>query len=46
MVLVGDVRTGRWVRLNGFPSEEQILAKVDELAANRREATPVAAKRN
>ncbi|AKJ06753.1 protein SCO1/2 [Archangium gephyra] len=36
MVLIGDARTGTWVRLNGFPSEEQILAKVDELAAARR----------
>lgn len=44
MVLIGDARTGMWVRLNGFPSEEQILAKVDELAAARRaraeKATP------
>ena len=38
MVLIGDPRTGTWVRLNGFPSEEQILAKVDELAAARRAA--------
>jgi protein SCO1/2 len=38
MVLVGDARTGRWVRLNGFPSKEKLLEKVDELAAARREA--------
>lgn len=44
MVLVGDPRTGKWVRLNGFPSEEQILAKVDELAAARREASARAAE--
>jgi cytochrome oxidase Cu insertion factor (SCO1/SenC/PrrC family) len=46
MVLVGDPRTGTWMRLNGFPSEEQILAKVDELAAARQKTPPVAAKRN
>jgi cytochrome oxidase Cu insertion factor (SCO1/SenC/PrrC family) len=45
MVLVGDPRTGTWVRLNGFPTEEQILAKVDELATARRHAALVAAER-
>ena len=41
MVLVGDMRTGKWVRLNGFPSQRQILAKVDELAAARRSSGTV-----
>ncbi|MFY0579428.1 SCO family protein [Cystobacter fuscus] len=41
MVLVGDMRTGKWVRLNGFPSHEEILAKVDELAAARRSSRAV-----
>lgn len=41
MVLVGDLRTGKWVRLDGFPSQEQILAKVNELAAARRSSRPV-----
>lgn len=35
MVLVGDGRTGRWTRFFGFPSPDQIIAKVDALAASR-----------
>lgn len=35
MVLVGDARSGSWTRLNGFPAEERIVAKVDELLASR-----------
>jgi cytochrome oxidase Cu insertion factor (SCO1/SenC/PrrC family) len=46
MVLVGDPRTGTWARLNGFPTEEQILAKVDELAAARRNAALLAVERD
>lgn len=40
MVLVGDGRNGNWTRFNGFPSPEQIVAKVDELAAARRRMRP------
>jgi protein SCO1/2 len=35
MVLVGDGRTGDWTRFFGFPSPDQIMAKVDELATAR-----------
>jgi protein SCO1/2 len=35
MVLVGDGRSGRWTRFNGFPAEDRIVAKVDELLAAR-----------
>lgn len=35
MVLVGDGRTGSWTRFNGFPAEDRIVAKVDELLASR-----------
>lgn len=45
MVLVGDARTGTWARFNGFPTEEQLLAKVNELIAARRDSTPIAAER-
>jgi len=38
MLLVGDGRTGRWARLNGFPTPEQVLAQIDELLAARRQA--------
>jgi protein SCO1 len=38
MLLVGDGRTGRWARLNGFPTQEQVLAQVDALLAARRQA--------
>ncbi|HSP78812.1 MAG TPA: SCO family protein [Myxococcaceae bacterium] len=40
MVLVGDPRTGRWARLNGFPSKEKLLEKVDELSRARHAAAP------
>jgi protein SCO1/2 len=33
MVLVGDARSGRWTRLNGFPAVDRIVAKVEELLA-------------
>lgn len=36
LVLVGDGRTGRWSRFNGFPDPAALLAKVDEYAAARR----------
>lgn len=35
MVLVGDGRSGDWTRFFGFPSPDQIMAKVDELATAR-----------
>lgn len=35
MVLVGDARTGKWVRLNGFPKRAQVLATVEALRAQR-----------
>jgi len=33
--LVGDARSGTWTRFYGFASPEQILGKIDELAAAR-----------
>lgn len=36
MMLVGDGRTGRFVRLNGFPDPDRLLAAVDELLEARR----------
>lgn len=39
MVLVGDARTGRWVRFFGFPGPDQLLAVVDELATARQAVT-------
>lgn len=42
MFLVGDARSGTWTRFVGFVSPEQILGKIDELAAARgTRATPV-----
>lgn len=38
MVLVGDGLRGTWTRLNGFPSPDQILAKVDELLEARKQS--------
>jgi protein SCO1/2 len=35
MVLVGDGRAGLWTRMNGFPRQDRILARVDELLARR-----------
>ena len=35
MILVGDGRSGSWTRFNGFPAEDRIVAKVDELLASR-----------
>jgi protein SCO1 len=36
MVLVGDGRSGRWVRVNGFPDPKKIVELVDELIASRK----------
>jgi protein SCO1 len=35
VMLVGDGRTGRWARFNGFPDPARLLAAVDALAAAR-----------
>jgi protein SCO1/2 len=35
MVLVGDVHTGQWHRLFGFPSPDRILELVDDLRSGR-----------
>lgn len=40
MVLVGDGRNGGWTRFYGFPSPEQLLARIDELGASRRRGNP------
>jgi protein SCO1/2 len=34
-VLIGDAQSDTWRRLYGFPSPEQIIAVIDELAAAR-----------
>jgi protein SCO1/2 len=35
MMLVGDGRTGRWARLNGFPDPDRVVAVLDALEAAR-----------
>ncbi|HLF10984.1 MAG TPA: SCO family protein [Gammaproteobacteria bacterium] len=40
MVLVGDGRTGQWVRFLGFPGAEQIMDKIDEFSAARADGHP------
>jgi protein SCO1/2 len=35
VVLVGDGRSGRWYRFNGFPAVDRLVAAVDALAAER-----------
>lgn len=35
MILVGDGRAGTWTRFNGFPRQEQVLARIDELVRAR-----------
>lgn len=39
MFLVGDGKSGSWVRLNGFPEVDQLMKQVDGLAAARGEKT-------
>lgn len=39
MFLVGDGRSGTWVRLNGFPQRAQVLAAVEALREKRRKLT-------
>jgi protein SCO1/2 len=43
-VLVGDPRSGEWVRFFGFPSTEQILGRMKELQAARQGVPPAQAK--
>ncbi|MBE0625321.1 MAG: SCO family protein [Burkholderiales bacterium] len=43
-VLVGDPRSGAWVRFFGFPSTEQILGRMKELQAARQGLPPAQAK--
>lgn len=38
VVLVGDPRSGEWTRFFGFPSSEQIMARLGQLQAARRGA--------
>ncbi len=38
MMLVGDRRTGKWYRFNGFPDPDQVLDQVAELQAARARA--------
>jgi protein SCO1/2 len=40
-VLVGDPRTGEWVRFFGFPSSEQIMDRMKELQAARQGSDPL-----
>jgi protein SCO1/2 len=42
MVLVGDGRTGEFIRINGFPSPERVTAEVDRLLARRATASTTA----
>ena len=44
VVLVGDARTGEWTRFFGFPTSDQIMARVGHLQAARAGA-PVATTR-
>jgi len=39
MILVGNGKTGRWVRVNGFPDPQKVVALVDEMQAGRKPAT-------
>lgn len=42
MVLVGDAKTGKWVRLNGFPKRAQVLAAIEAFRSERRTLTAAA----
>jgi len=44
MILVGDGRSGRWVRVNGFPDPQKVVALVEELLASRKSTTARAGK--
>lgn len=43
MMLVGDGRTGKFLRLNGFPDADRLLAAVDELVRARGEVVAAGA---
>jgi protein SCO1/2 len=40
LVLVGDAKTGKWLRFYGFPSPDQLLAAVGDLTAARGKPRP------
>jgi len=40
LVLVGDAKTGKWLRFYGFPSPDQLLVAVGDLTAARGKARP------
>ncbi len=46
MVLVGDGRTGQWARFYGFPSPNQIMAKVDEFVSARQVSAATTTREN
>jgi protein SCO1 len=35
LIVVGDAKSGKWLRFFGFPTPEQLMAAVDELSAGR-----------
>jgi len=39
MVLVGNGKTGRWIRINGFPDPKKVVELVDELQGGRKPTT-------
>jgi protein SCO1/2 len=39
MLLVGNGKTGRWVRINGFPDPQKVVALVDELQSGKKATT-------
>lgn len=44
MLLVGNGKTGRWVRINGFPDPQRVVALVDELQAGKKPTTTAQAE--
>lgn len=44
MILVGDGRSGRWVRVNGFPDPQKVVGLVEEMLASRKSTTARAGK--
>ena len=45
MILVGNGKTGRWVRVNGFPDPKKVVELVDELQGVKKPATAQAGGR-
>jgi len=35
LILVGDAKSGKWLRFYGFPSPDQLMGAVQELTAAR-----------